>query len=1041
MTVETPARRRPPTLVLVPLVVAVIAIVGGVAFFNQPGPEPSGGPSGSPRASGPPAAFPPPVTPTVVAIHRESVDTLHLGYPDVIAVSALGSGGIAGIELWAGGELIASEASPDPTRPAFTTRWEWSPTQAGETVLVARAFDALGRVSQSAPQRVTVVADPPISYQLVEVVALAGETVAEVVARGGGDAAAGPWWNRELPDGPLVAGTIVAVPILEAPLAPTAYADPDIDDAVLVAALEATTPAGLATPSLEIGIDGCTVTTQASGGTAATDGFAFEVMAPVGDTYLKIGTVAPSGDGTGSTSFAALGGQNYAMVTAYSELGTTPSAIVPFVAPPECGDAGWTGDARLDGGRLVFTGTADRAYLYLKLAEGEWQRVPATTGSFVEPIGGQFDFNPVLPALGDGDLEIEAWGWNAGSLVRLGAGTYDAAETVFYSGAIDFGMSPSASGYGTRLDWIKPGADHGDEILDYGYLARGASATRTFQWKSAVPGVTHLQWQILPYPLMDSTAIAPPFLIDSDWIPVAGNTDGSFTLDLKPYIDGTAKGVTNVSAWALEQIETTISQDNLWLPPTGSPVPAYIPTAPEPWFAEPSGVPTSGGTPPTLPQTTLDDLVLLMPPLTSLHVRVIPYIGTQPAGKSSNSVTFEILGPNDPIPIGGGPTPPPTPTYTDSHTVGVKFFPPTGSSMSYYYCVVVVSGGKTLPAMLVPDGKTDWNNGTSHCNPPKEDDWSLFDAFESFVSWVGTAWDYISAAGEWVKNKVVDVVLAFVPCEQLANQVAKDGKDICRTIAKTALNATLVAFGIPPEIPKWSAVVDAAKGDLREFILANAATIPGISEACLTADGLNAASSSFPTCDAMVDKAIDTAVAEVSAMRSKAAGQQANLWIPSGITVEPHPKSMPQPPHFEVTVQRTNAPLPSAVTCSMTGSIESSLANWSWNELEWTNGDDTVVTKAGTVSGHPFLNRANDIAILAPGGLITYEIWLTNRAVWFEPDQYANWYAKQYYEWYGAQHNRAWVLLQEGAVVKMAVYSNCFSSVSTSYTLTGQAWD
>lgn len=1041
MTVETPARRRPPTLVLVPLVVAVIAIVAGVTFFNRPSPDPSDAPSGSPVASGPPAAFPPPVTPTLVNLDAGPSGTLHQGYPEVISVSALGSAGIAGVEVWAGGERIASESNPDPTRPALTARWEWSPAQAGETVLVARAYDALGRMSQSAPHRVTVVSDPPLSYQLVEVAAQAGETVEAVVARAGGDPAAGPWWNRELPDGPLPTGTIVAVPILETPLGPTAYADPAIDDAVLAAALEAPTPAGLATPELGIAIDGCTVTAQASGGTSATDGFAFEVMAPVGDTYLKIGTVAPTTSGTGSTSFEAIGGQNYAMVSAYTEVGTAASAIVPFVMPSECGDDGWTGDARLDGGKLVFTGTADRAYLYLKIADGEWQRVPSGSGTFVDPIGGQFDFNAVLPALGSGDLEIEAWGWNAGSLVRLGAGTFDAKETVFYSGAIDFGMSPSAQGYGTRLDWVKPGPDHGDEILDYGYLARGASATRTFQWTSAVPGVTHLQWQILPYPLMDSTAIAPPFLLDSDWLPVAGNTQGTFTLDLKPYIDGTAKGVTSVSSWALQQIETTVGEGNLWLPPSGSPVPAYIPTAPEPWFAEPSGVPT--GTPQSPSQATLDDLTLLMPPLASLHVRVIPYIGTQPAGKSSNSVTFEIGGPNDPFPIDAGPTPAPIQTYKDSHTVGVKFFPPTGSSFSYYYCVIVVSGGKTVPAMGSPDGKTDWNNGTTHCNPPKEDDgWSLFDAFESFVNWVGTAWDYIAQAYDWVQEQVISLVLFVVPCAELADKVVDDGEDVCRKLAKTALHAVMIAYGIPPEIPSWEETIAAAKGDLREYIIASAKTnFPALSIACDAANAANSIDSDAPTCEEVVDEAIDEAVEQIGLQRSAAAGKQANLWIPAGVVVEPHPKSMPQPPHFEVTVQRTNAALPGSVTCSMTGTIDSTLTNWSWKELVWKDGDDSVVTKTGTVSGHPYLNRAQEIASMAPGGLMTYDIWLTKRAVWFEPNQYANWYAKQYYEWYGAQHNRAWVLVQKGAVVKLAVYSNCFSSVEKTYTLTGNAWD
>jgi hypothetical protein len=106
------------------------------------------------------------------------------------------------------------------------------------------------------------------------------------------------------------------------------------------------------------------------------------------------------------------------------------------------------------------------------------------------------------------------------------------------------------------------------------------------------------------------------------------------------------------------------------------------------------------------------------------------------------------------------------------------------------------------------------------------------DAFESFVEWVGSVWDYVSNGYDWIQNKIVDAVLYFVPCEQLADKVTDDGEGVCKTLAKAALQAVAMAYGIPPEIPSWEATIAAYKGDLRAFIVENARLLPGVGVAC-----------------------------------------------------------------------------------------------------------------------------------------------------------------------------------------------------------------
>lgn len=1032
--------RRPRLLLVGALVAAVVVVlVGAMLLGPKPSPSPSTGPTS------PPAAVLPPISPVIVTIDSDSPGIAHAGYGVEIRAAALGTSGVAGIELWAGGERVGYAPNTAAGRPAASAHWQWTPTAAGEAVLVARAFDSVGHVSQSSPLRLTVVADPQRSYALIEVTSNAGETAEAVVLRAGGDPGEAIYWNPDLPPGPLPAGTVVTVPkpdaVVPPPVADASTSGDDaavigLADAALAADVGPVVPVGLASPELHVTVADCTISTQASGGTATTEGFAFNVLPPSADSFVALPPVESSIKGTATMSFGALAGVNFVSVSAYDEQAVAPSAIVPVAVPPECGTGGWEGNARLEGGKLVVPGTADRAYLYLKVGDGTWGRVPSAAGEFVNAANGGFDFSDVLPSLVGKDLQLEAWGWAAGSLVKLGAGTYDAPGDVLYSGAFNF--DTNNLGVGTSLDIVLHTAStETDELLTrHSAVDRpgqfSQSSNKAFKWQTTVSGVTHLQWQILPYALFNSISPTPPFLIDTGTIGVQGLTTGYFHIDLKPYLTGQATGVTSAFAWMQQQVIGNLVQANPYVPGATAAPADFIVNPNGIWLPGATPKPTAGPGGVTIGQVEMDNLAFLLPPPTAFYIRIIPFKGLTPVGNPSNTVVFDVVEPDDPHYIDTSPPPPP-PQYTDAHNAIVKFFPPTGSQLAYMYCVKVVKNGFTSVI-------GDWSNGTTHCRPKKDDSWSPLEAFESFVEWVGSVWDYVSTGYDWIQDKVVDAVLAVVPCAQLADKVTDDGEGVCRTLAKTALQAVAMAYGIPPEIPSWEATISAYKGDLREFILKNAKSLPGVSAACDAATIANKASSSAPTCEQAIQKAVDSAIGQLVSERSKAAASFAGVVVPSGVIVEPHPKGFPQPPHFDVTVIRTNAQLPVGIACSLYGRMTSTVENWSWLEYEWHDGQESVVTKKGTVSGEPFYPHSQDIAPLAPGESATYQVWLSQRQIWFEPDGWDDHYAQEYAEWHG-QFNHGWVLLQKGAVVEGKLVSSCAPTIVAKLVLSGQASD
>lgn len=104
------------------------------------------------------------------------------------------------------------------------------------------------------------------------------------------------------------------------------------------------------------------------------------------------------------------------------------------------------------------------------------------------------------------------------------------------------------------------------------------------------------------------------------------------------------------------------------------------------------------------------------------------------------------------------------------------------------------------------------------CQPDPEEP----DIFEAILSWAEYVVDWASEAWSDLKAFAVDVVLKYTPLGALCTSVAKS--DQCTAAFNMALDAVLVAAGIPPDIPNFHELMDQGL----DYVAAQAAAQVGI---------------------------------------------------------------------------------------------------------------------------------------------------------------------------------------------------------------------
>lgn len=757
-------------------------------------------------------------------------------------------------------------------------------------------------------------------------------------------------------------------------------------------------------PAVQASLDGCEVSLDVTS-PAGSAGFTVYALPPQGIGFVPLASLAAS---PATTPFVvpAGGGTSAYVIGAFDATVELLGPPILIEVPDECGAGEWSGGLALDDGMLIGGPSVDRAYLYLQQGTDAGVRVPAGT-AFVNAVDGALDFDGLLPTLkADEPFSIEAWGWHDGNLVSMGHGSWSPPPPASNGGPVagQYGGPPFAAGTitslhalaqtlatacgGSEICWV-------DEPVTQATVAYpGSQTSRVLQWSTHVSQVTSIVWQLLPYAPGPAADLTPPFMVDDGVIEVPpGTTSGEFSIDFADYL-GTPTATVDNSA----------PQSAVALAPLfGGQAPTPLPPA--------SPTPGAGGGAGGLMAKPSIGQLIPSSIGNQAYVRIIPMQGLTPA-IPSNHVRFDIVPPPDKLELVGDGH---VGFNQDAYSVEWSFTPPKAADPKFARCAVVTG---FTDDYVPPPAAWPWTYhvGDGFCYTPPDDDGILDiieDGFEAFVDLVENVWSEIQDGYAWIQDQVVKVLLATVPCQQVADDA------VCETIAKTALSVALASMGVPPTLPDFDTVMQGLKGDLRDLVLEAAASqVPGVAEACGLSEAGQAVGGNLPSCEALVDQAVDEIVAQVEAQVSDAAGGATGKAYP-GVIFAPDPRGVYQVPTVTMTLTRTSAlPLPSV--CTATATMTSVLKNHSWQEV----GAGHMVTKTGTVSGQPFLGESFTIPPLQPGESITRTVWLAHPGVFFES------YKMQEYQFYldSPIWNRAWVLLQAGVELTFGVGGNCMPS-------------
>jgi hypothetical protein len=233
---------------------------------------------------------------------------------------------------------------------------------------------------------------------------------------------------------------------------------------------------------------------------------------------------------------------------------------------------------------------------------------------------------------------------------------------------------------------------------------------------------------------------------------------------------------------------------------------------------------------------------------------------------------------------------------------------------------------------------------------------------------------------------------------------------------------------VPPSIPDFDTTIGALKGDIGQAMI----ELAGLESECALAATAEELDDSLPTCQDIVDAALEEMVAQVELQQHKAAVNAIGLSVPPGIILAPHPDGLWTPPSITITATRvSDEPVP--VACYLTASMESTLTNHEWREMVQVDGKWTELSEEGTVSSYPLSGPSATLPDLALSESITRTIWLSDVADWWETPGAKAWEVwwdggNPYFSYPGT-HSHTWLLLQAGAELTFSANSNCADSV------------
>lgn len=413
--------------------------------------------------------MPPNASPVIVTLTTPSNDTaIPLNDSTTITVDAVGPQAIVSLELWVNGARLFNKTSESGLKQ-LTATWAWLPQSEGAHTLIARAMDAQQHEGQSNVVHIIATKDANPTIQ-VTYKPQAGDTLPIIAQKFKTPPQQVIDANPEInPNNPIPADQDVSVPIPD-----SSESGPGVDNSTPEQApsnppppppnLGQDAPSGPpnkwifgikalanllsksnppAKPGLAAVVDGCNVKLIIADSALNEDGFYVERAGPK-PTLKPIATLDAH---NGATPFLytdsnLVQGQYVYHIVTFNPAGQSLSN--PAQVKITDGKCKKQNDViQLKDPILKIAQPVDKVYCYLKINNGDWQRIPHAPNTFLPPSKqGTFDVSAYLKSLPISSiknkmtLELDCWGWKGNNLVYLG----NAKETL---GAGQFQMKAS----------------------------------------------------------------------------------------------------------------------------------------------------------------------------------------------------------------------------------------------------------------------------------------------------------------------------------------------------------------------------------------------------------------------------------------------------------------------------------------------------------------------------------------------------------------------------------------------------------------------
>jgi hypothetical protein len=409
---------------------------------------------------------------------------VQLDIPTSVFISLSSAEGLQNLQAYADGIPLASIAFSPLGQSPVIAWYVWTPGTEGWHVLIARATGSDGSTIISDPVRVEAVLPttlpdslppaqgyPPdmpvtlfgISSDAPDFDAVLDAEVERLLSLGEG--------QQVIPEEPpsiylpMMEVEPVAIPSVLQQAPPPAS---PLQKYLLWFAGRINMPASLpAAPMLGGSVQECTVRMWVEDRAEDELGFRLYRLGPL-ETGWSLAADLQALDGTGA--FELLDpdrspGRHTYYLASYNARGENPGNLLDLEVTDDACSANGPQVISMRHAVLTPAIPVDRLYCYASLDGSDWSRIPRQPQEFIQPLDGAFDLSPHLRALGlpgtSPGLQLECWGWQAGSLLPLGSGCASLADA---QGPLEFDGDKFHFEADAAFDHLQPG-DRLPELL------------------------------------------------------------------------------------------------------------------------------------------------------------------------------------------------------------------------------------------------------------------------------------------------------------------------------------------------------------------------------------------------------------------------------------------------------------------------------------------------------------------------------------------------------------------------------------------------